>query len=64
MCTTGSFITVAEILLNHKWENAFTLDMESWSFRDNMQPSDVLRIEVILEKVITTVSCGGEIEDF
>ncbi|XP_026329130.1 tissue alpha-L-fucosidase-like [Hyposmocoma kahamanoa] len=63
-CTHGDFFNCKDrfnpkILLNHKWENAFTIDMRSWSFRENMLPSEVMRIDQILEKVISTVSCGG-----
>lgn len=60
---TKLFITVSEILFNHKWENAFTIDMQSWSYRENMHRSDIMRFDQILEKVITTVSCGGEHKD-
>ncbi|KAL4714021.1 hypothetical protein ACJJTC_008375 [Scirpophaga incertulas] len=46
-------------LQNHKWENAFTLDLKSWGYRKNMDFNDVMSINKLLEEVVTTVSCGG-----
>lgn len=48
----------------HKWENAFTLDSTSWSFRRNMMPQDVMTIEKMLETIVPTVSCGGKLRIF
>jgi alpha-L-fucosidase len=44
-----------------KWENAMTLDLGSWGYRHNFQLSDVISIEALLEQIIITVSCGGNI---
>lgn len=46
--------------MNHKWENAFTLDKQSWGFRRNMKLSEILTINELLETVVSTVSCGGK----
>lgn len=47
--------------MHHKWENAFTVDSGSWGYRRNMQIREILTIEELLQQIVTTVSCGGEI---
>lgn len=46
-------------LLEHKWENAFTVDSKSWGYRRNMKLSEIFTMEQLLEQIVTTVSCGG-----
>uniref|UniRef100_A0A2A4ISS5 Putative alpha-L-fucosidase n=1 Tax=Heliothis virescens TaxID=7102 RepID=A0A2A4ISS5_HELVI len=46
-------------LLDHKWENAFTVDGKSWGYRRDMQISQILSINELLYQVVSTVSCGG-----
>lgn len=46
-------------ILPHKWENAFTIDKNSWSHRRNANIEDFLSPEEIIEQLVTTVSCGG-----
>lgn len=48
------------VLLHHKWENAFTVDKVSWGYRRNMQLSEILTMNELLEQIVTTVSCGGK----
>ena len=48
----------------HKWENAMTLDSQSWGYRRNAKLEDYLTIHHLLEELVTTVSCGGEIHGF
>ncbi len=48
-------------LQERKWENAMTLDLHSWGFRHNLPLNDVIKIEKLLEQIITTVSLGGNI---
>ncbi|XP_028176570.1 tissue alpha-L-fucosidase [Ostrinia furnacalis] len=48
-------------LVNHKWENAMTLDKKSWGYRRNMELDDVKTIHELLQDVISTVSCGGNV---
>jgi alpha-L-fucosidase len=38
-----------------------TLELGSWGFRNNFQLTDVISIEALLEQIVVTVSCGGNI---
>lgn len=51
-------------LVYHKWENCLSLDAASWGYRSEMIDSDVITIDNLIEEVVSTVSCGGKIEDF
>lgn len=44
----------------HKWENALSLDKQSWGFRSDMMEAEVMSFEELLNTVVTTVSCGGK----
>ncbi|CAH0701936.1 unnamed protein product [Spodoptera exigua] len=46
-------------LLNHKWENAFTVDKVSWGYRRNMKIGEIMSDSQLLFQVVSTVSCGG-----
>lgn len=46
--------------MTHKWENAFTLDKQSWGYRRNMKLSEIMTINELLQTVVSTVSCGGK----
>ena len=48
-------------LVDHKWENAMTIDQKSWGIRRNMELTDVLSPEDIISEIVITVSCGGNI---
>ena len=48
-------------LQTRKWENAMTLDLNSWGYRKNYELKDVISIESLLEEIVVTVSCGGNI---
>lgn len=48
-------------LQNHKWENAFTIDSKSWGYRRNVNLNEILTTNQILEEVVSTVSCGGNV---
>ncbi|XP_026742726.1 alpha-L-fucosidase-like [Trichoplusia ni] len=48
-------------LLKHKWENAFTVDSKSWGYRRQMSINEVFTINQILNQVVSTVSCGGNV---
>ncbi|XP_037028117.1 plasma alpha-L-fucosidase-like [Bradysia coprophila] len=43
----------------HKWENAFTIDKYSWSYRRNSHLEDYLSPQEIIDQLVSTVSCGG-----
>jgi alpha-L-fucosidase len=65
-CKHGGFYTCADRynpghLVQHKWENAMTIDGQSWGFRRNIVLNDILTIEELLQQIITTVSCNGNI---
>lgn len=66
MCKHGDFYTCQDNynpgkLIEHKWENCMPLDSQSWGFRRNMKLSDVLTIEQIIQSLVETISCGGNI---
>lgn len=63
-CKHGSYFTCADRYLPsskqaHKWENAFTLDMDSWGFRRNADIGRYLSLEAVVQTVVKTVSLGG-----
>ncbi|CAL4115880.1 unnamed protein product, partial [Meganyctiphanes norvegica] len=63
-CKHGSYLTCNDrynpgVLQQKKWENALTFDRYSWGFRRNANMSDYLNIEEVLEQLVSTVSCGG-----
>lgn len=42
-------------VLPHKWENAFTIDKFSWSYRRNSQFEDYLTPQEIIHQLVSTV---------
>ncbi|KAM7452402.1 Tissue alpha-L-fucosidase [Porites harrisoni] len=48
-------------LINHKWENAMTVDKLSWGYRRNADIMDYLTIQELLYQLVSTVSCGGNL---
>ncbi|XP_045478922.1 alpha-L-fucosidase [Harmonia axyridis] len=65
-CKHGDFFTCTDrynpgTLQKHKWENAMTLDKESWGFRRNAPLKDYLTIHELLETLAQTISCGGNL---
>eukprot|EP01006_Ploeotia_vitrea_P053228 TRINITY_DN67768_c10_g4_i1.p1 TRINITY_DN67768_c10_g4~~TRINITY_DN67768_c10_g4_i1.p1 ORF type:complete len:462 (+),score=13.01 TRINITY_DN67768_c10_g4_i1:22-1407(+) len=48
-------------VINHKWENAMTLDRHSWGYRRNADLSQYLTLDDLLNELVSTVSCGGNI---
>lgn len=45
----------------HKWENAMTLDKDSWGFRRTASLKDYITIESLLGTLASTISCGGNL---
>ena len=45
--------------MTHKWENAFTLDKDSWGFDRNSSDSGYLTPDELLQEVVSTVAYGG-----
>jgi len=65
-CKHGGFYTCTDrynpgTLQKHKWENAMTIDRRSWGHRRNMKLEDVLDMDELVETLVSTVSCGGNL---
>ncbi|KRT85036.1 hypothetical protein AMK59_2040, partial [Oryctes borbonicus] len=65
-CKHGDFYTCRDrynpgVLQPHKWENAMTVDKDSWGFRRNMNYDDILTSFELIKTMVETVSCGGNI---
>jgi len=65
-CHHGGFFTCHDrfnpgTLQKRKWENAMTVDRNSWGFRRNVNVGDILTMEELIGTVVKTVSCGGNI---
>ncbi|KAH1001873.1 hypothetical protein HUJ04_005832 [Dendroctonus ponderosae] len=65
-CIHGDFINCHDRynpgkLQRKKWENAMTLDRESWGFRRNADLSDYLTPHQLLTVLAQTISCGGNL---
>ncbi|XP_064601695.1 alpha-L-fucosidase-like [Liolophura sinensis] len=63
-CTHGGYYDCKDrynpgSLQKHKWENAMTIDRDSWGYRRNAALADYLSIEEILATLAMTVSTGG-----
>ena len=43
--------------MNHKWENAMTIQRQSWGYIRNTDISGYLNITELLTQLITTVRC-------
>ncbi|XP_042225622.1 alpha-L-fucosidase-like isoform X1 [Homarus americanus] len=65
-CHHGSYYTCSDrynpgVLQLHKWENAMTLDKNSWGYRRNAPLADYLSVHDLLTTMAQTISCGGNI---
>ncbi|KFM70007.1 Alpha-L-fucosidase, partial [Stegodyphus mimosarum] len=65
-CNHGGYYTCTDrynpkTLQKHKFENAMTLDKNSWGYRRNIALSDFHTIEELITIMTETVSCGGNI---
>jgi len=64
LCHHGSYYTCADrflpsSLVGHAWENAFTLDTQSWGYRRNAVLSDYMTTAQVVATVVQTVALGG-----
>ncbi|XP_003747622.1 alpha-L-fucosidase [Galendromus occidentalis] len=65
-CAHGDFYNCKDrynpgTLQTHKWENAMTLDRDSWGYRRTMSLEDVLDTQELLTTLVETVSCNGNL---
>jgi len=65
-CKHGDFVTCKDrynpgTLQGHKFENAMTIDKKSWGHRRNMLLEEILTMDELVETIVTTISCGGNI---
>ena len=65
-CHHGSFFTCSDRyspgkIQNHKWENAMTLDSDSWGYRRNAAARDYLSFAQLMAQLTSTVACGGNL---
>lgn len=49
------------VLIPHKWENAMTIDKNSWGFRRNAVLSEYLTLAELVKELVITVSCNGNL---
>ncbi len=64
LCHHGAYYTCADrflpsSLVGHAWENAFTLDTQSWGYRRNAVLSDYMTAAQVVATVVQTVALGG-----
>ncbi|XP_012279238.1 alpha-L-fucosidase isoform X2 [Orussus abietinus] len=65
-CHHGDFLTCKDrynpgVLQPHKWENCLSIDKISWGFRREAVLKDYLTLHELLEQLVSTVSCGGNL---
>ncbi|UJR17719.1 hypothetical protein I4U23_004617 [Adineta vaga] len=64
LCKHGGFYTCLDRynpghLIEHKWENCFTIDKRSWAYRPIANIGDYMTIEEVVKEIVTTISTGG-----
>jgi alpha-L-fucosidase len=65
-CTHGDIYTCNDkynpgVLQPHKWENAMTVDKNSWGYRRNAKINEILTTYELIVTLTQTISCGGNI---
>ncbi|KAF5278086.1 hypothetical protein FQR65_LT03602 [Abscondita terminalis] len=65
-CHHGDFYTCEDrfnpgVLQKHKWENAMTIDKQSWGYRRNANYEDFYTVKELITILAETVSCGGNL---
>ncbi|KAK3612039.1 hypothetical protein CHS0354_021720 [Potamilus streckersoni] len=66
LCQHGGFLTCTDRynpgkLQKRKWENAMTLDIDSWGYRRTATLEDYLTMDNITQILAQTISCGGNV---
>ncbi|CAF0903823.1 unnamed protein product [Adineta ricciae] len=64
LCKHGGFYTCLDRynpghLVEHKWENCFTIDKRSWAYRPIANIDDYMTIEEVIREIVITISTGG-----
>ncbi|XP_046581898.1 alpha-L-fucosidase-like [Haliotis rubra] len=64
LCKHGGYFTCRDkfnpgVLLEHKFEDATTIDKRGWSYRRDAQLEDFRTIQQLIDQLVTVVSCGG-----
>ena len=54
---TAIYNVFAGVLQKHKWENALTLDSQSWGYRREAVLADYLSMEEIIQQLAITIRC-------
>ena len=59
-CKYGDFLTChdrynPQVIVEHKWEQCFTVDSHSWGYRRNSEYKDYLSIHQIITNIAQTV---------
>lgn len=65
-CKHGSVLTCSDRyhpgqLIQRKWENAMTIDKESWGYRQEADLKDYLSSAELIGELVSTVSLGGNL---
>ncbi|XP_014230544.1 alpha-L-fucosidase [Trichogramma pretiosum] len=65
-CRHGDFYNCQDrfspgTLQKHKWENAMTIDKQSWGFRRNAKLEDYFTLKDLVKELVITVSTGGNL---
>ena len=47
------------VIQTHKWENAMTLDKNSWGFNRHSNLDEYLTTNELIETLAETIACGG-----
>ncbi|XP_033221423.1 alpha-L-fucosidase-like isoform X2 [Belonocnema kinseyi] len=66
LCHHGDFYTCQDrynpgTFQPHKWENAMTIDRQSWGYRRNAELKDYMSLEELVKELVVTVSCNGNL---
>lgn len=66
LCNHGSFLTCRDRfnprkLQEKKFENVLSMDKKSWGYDSMSTPNEILTVHEIIEELVTTVACNGNL---